>query len=138
MTIEWRPIAPGDIDHELLWSGVGLAVAVLVLAGSPLIGLLHPPCVFKAVTGIPCPTCGATRAVLALLRGEWWSAVRFNPLVTLILVGWMAWIPYALGTLALGSRRLRVVCSSRDCTWLRILAVGTIAANWVFLVLDAR
>ncbi len=27
-------------------------------------------CIFRRLTGLPCPTCGATRGVLALLRGE--------------------------------------------------------------------
>jgi hypothetical protein len=36
------------------------------------------PCIFKLLTGIPCPACGSTRAVLALLRGE--NVLAYNPL----------------------------------------------------------
>jgi hypothetical protein len=36
------------------------------------------PCLFKLLTGIPCPSCGSTRAVLALLRGE--DVLAYNPL----------------------------------------------------------
>jgi hypothetical protein len=36
------------------------------------------PCLFKLLTGIPCPACGSTRAVLALLRGE--DVFVYNPL----------------------------------------------------------
>jgi hypothetical protein len=36
------------------------------------------PCLFKLLTGIPCPACGSTRAVLALLRGE--DVLAYNAL----------------------------------------------------------
>jgi len=36
------------------------------------------PCLFKLLTGIPCPACGSTRAVLALLRGG--DVLAYNPL----------------------------------------------------------
>jgi Protein of unknown function (DUF2752) len=42
------------------------------------------PCPFKATTGWECPACGATRAGLALLRGEFLSAVRDNALVVAV------------------------------------------------------
>jgi hypothetical protein len=138
MTIQWRRLEADEIDHELIWSVVGLAAVALAIMGSPFVALLHLPCAFKAVTGLPCPTCGATRAVLALLHGEWPSAFRMNPLLTLVLAGWVTWLPYGLATGARAGRRLRIACSTQDCTCLRILAAGAIAANWVFLILDGR
>jgi hypothetical protein len=138
VTLEWRTLRPGEIDHELLWSAVGLAAAVLAVAGGPVVGFLPVGCAFRAITGMPCPTCGATRAVLALLQGEWYAALRFNPLLTVTLIGWLAWLPYGLATGARRGRRLRVALSSRDCTSLRVFALGAIAVNWAFLVLDGR
>jgi hypothetical protein len=45
-------------------------------------------CVFRSLTGLPCPGCGSTRAVGALLRGHIREAFDFHPLifVTLILI----------------------------------------------------
>lgn len=37
-------------------------------------------CLFKNVAGIPCPSCGTTRAVLCLLHGQWQDALYINPL----------------------------------------------------------
>ena len=38
------------------------------------------PCsVFKAVTGLPCPTSGGWRSFCALLRGDWKTSLLFNP-----------------------------------------------------------
>ena len=43
------------------------------------------PCLFKLVTDKPCFLCGGTRASLNLAMGNPIIALRFNPLVTLIL-----------------------------------------------------
>jgi hypothetical protein len=43
-----------------------------------------PVCLFKLVTNVPCPTCGATRSVLAITNGDFINAVLINPLGYLI------------------------------------------------------
>jgi len=37
-------------------------------------------CMLRRMTGMPCPTCGATRSLRALGQGEVAAAVRFHPL----------------------------------------------------------
>jgi hypothetical protein len=43
-------------------------------------------CVMNAVAGLPCPACGITRALLALVRLDLESALRWHPLFWLILL----------------------------------------------------
>ncbi|HEX7880368.1 MAG TPA: DUF2752 domain-containing protein [Candidatus Eisenbacteria bacterium] len=45
-----------------------------------------PPCLFKAVAGLPCPSCGLTRSGLAMGQGDWVAAFRFHPLGPLFVV----------------------------------------------------
>jgi hypothetical protein len=52
----------------------------------------HPICPFKAVTSLPCPGCGMTRAVLALGQGRVLAAVGFNPLVLPLVAAMLAWL----------------------------------------------
>lgn len=64
---------------------IPVAAAAAVLAAQWLIGALPaglPTCPMLRITGLRCPLCGGTHAVLALVRGELWKAVRYNPLVT--------------------------------------------------------
>src|SRR3954452_646196 len=58
---------------------------------------VHPPyaCPLRAATGIPCPFCGMTRAVVAAVHGDIAASLRYNPagillvVITLALVmGW--------------------------------------------------
>lgn len=37
-------------------------------------------CMLKHTTGIPCPSCGSTRAVLSILNGDLLQALYWNPL----------------------------------------------------------
>jgi hypothetical protein len=46
----------------------------------------HPvPCLFTAVLGVRCPGCGMTRAVSCAMHGRFKDAMRYNPLVVLVL-----------------------------------------------------
>jgi hypothetical protein len=50
------------------------------------------PCVFARVCHLPCPSCGSTRAVFALLHADWHGVLRHNPLgpVVALLLGVLA------------------------------------------------
>ncbi len=43
-------------------------------------------CMFKKITGLPCPSCGATRAIITLLKGHWEDSLLINPLGVLLLL----------------------------------------------------
>lgn len=43
-------------------------------------------CPLRRFVGIPCPTCGSTRAVLRLVRGDFAGAFALQPLVTGLLL----------------------------------------------------
>jgi len=55
--------------------------------------MLLPVCTFRAALGFPCPSCGVTRAGLALAQGDWLKACAYNPLLVVsigILSLWSA------------------------------------------------
>jgi len=45
-------------------------------------------CIFRNITGVPCPSCGTTRSVLAILDGDLMNSIDHNPfgLVVVILL----------------------------------------------------
>jgi hypothetical protein len=71
-------------------------LALALLAGTLLLPLLAfdwvtAPgslvlCPLRAVTGIPCPSCGLTRALAHLWRGHWADAIHFHPFVPLVFL----------------------------------------------------
>lgn len=42
----------------------------------------HAPsvCIIKTITGVPCPSCGATRSVMSIFHGHFTEAFFWNPL----------------------------------------------------------
>ncbi len=41
-------------------------------------------CPIKKISGLPCPSCGSTRAVLSLYDGHLWQSLLINPIGILI------------------------------------------------------
>ena len=66
---------------------IGLGTIGLYTAASeiPLEGVALIPCVFHAVTDVPCLGCGMTRACLALIHGHFADAWRYHPFSFLII-----------------------------------------------------
>jgi phosphatidylserine synthase len=138
MRLVHRALDPAEIDHERLWGWVGLAAAVCGATILATVGPLTVACPFKHLSGLPCPTCGSTRAVMALLEGEWSDALWLNPATTLAIVCSTVTIPIALWTSRAGHRRWRLVVTSREAGWIRLGALAVIAAQWCFLMLTGR
>jgi hypothetical protein len=52
----------------------------------------YPACAFHNLTGLNCPGCGATRALYALLHGNFSAAMRDNALFVLALAALAVWV----------------------------------------------
>ncbi len=83
-------------------------------------------CTLRRVTGVPCPTCGSTRAVEAALRGDFLSALFYNPLVIGILV--VGGVVVALRFIA--KRRFALVLSKRERLVAWALMLSVVGLNW--------
>jgi hypothetical protein len=84
----------------LLVVAVGLAGATVLYFFNPATHSFYPICQFHRLTGWNCPGCGMTRALHALLRGQFTAAVRDNALLVGLLAlgavrglkfGWNHW-----------------------------------------------
>ncbi len=135
MKLEWTE--PAGLDHELLWGSVVLFVLV-VFAVLPVPSLLAGSgyrCPFRAITGLPCPTCGGTRALHALTRLELWTAFTLNPLVATTGLAAALLVPFALGSWACGARRLRLTdVRPRDRRLIAAALAALVLLNWLYLL----
>jgi hypothetical protein len=94
----------------------GAVYALLCRAG------LGIPCLFQSFWGITCPSCGASRAALALLRLDFTAAVEANPLFALAIYPLGAFLFFqdmavCIWNLAKGERRLsflRYLCREKE------------------------
>lgn len=134
MRVVWRRMPAAGFDHELVWLSVSLAA----LAGGAAwlaIGLGWPQCPFLAMTGWPCLTCGATRATVAFLHGDFLQAFSWNPLALLALCGVAVFDVYAVIVLLARAPRLRIADWARtEKNVVRIAVVCALMLNWIFLL----
>ncbi len=49
-------------------------------------------CLFHRLTGLACPTCGLTRALASLVRGEWATSFREHALGLPLLRGLVGFV----------------------------------------------
>lgn len=129
--------APGTVPLAALFAALAAALA-LVGGMLSLDGLGLPICVFKATTGVPCVTCGGTRALVALGHLDVPGALAMNPLVALSL---LVLIPWGVADALLAALRRRALVlevgpvAGRALLW---AAVPAILANWAYLVVVGR
>lgn len=83
------PICYYQLFNSLNYRNFYILVILLSLAGWSwlLYHMLSPEqeigvslCIFKEVTGLPCPACGTTRSTVSLLKGSFYEALYTNPL----------------------------------------------------------
>lgn len=71
-------------EKQLAWVWGVLAASTLLLRPVWLaIAPLLPACPFRALTGVPCLSCGTTRAAVALLDDRVVDALHANPLAAI-------------------------------------------------------
>lgn len=93
-------------------------------------------CLFRHLFGLPCPSCGLTRALAHLAKGEWPAALAAHPLAPLLAAElgllWAAWgVSLARGSrprFAYPDRVAGSAESTRAGTW-------TVPGEWVELLL---
>lgn len=117
---------------------LGLGLVGGLVAG--LLGLDRLPltlCYFKALSGWPCLSCGATRAVARLALLDVRAALAMNPLAAF---GGLALVPWGLSdaVLMVRGRALRASLAPSLHRGARWLVVSALAANWVYLLAVGR
>jgi len=108
-------------------------VALAPLA--PALASVLPPCPFHLLTGYPCASCGSTRAALLLVRFDVAGSFLMNPLAALFMV---AFVVGGIAALALALAGRGIPEPRRYPLSVRVLAVASVAANWVFLIASGR
>jgi hypothetical protein len=131
MTVRVQP-RPKGVSTPL-----ALAASIAVLA--PAIAWLHldrlpiTVCLFKTVTGMPCMTCGSTRALGLVGRLDIPGAFHMNPLMASLFVGLLAFAAAELIFRAQG-RSIAISFGPREKrVWAFVLA-GLVLLNWAYLI----
>ena len=93
-------------------------------------------CMFKRITSIPCPSCGSTRSVLSLLKGDFTGALLLNPfgiIIMAVLIISPVWISYDVisrkGTLYNSYIKAEHFLRRK---WIAIPLILLVLLNWIW------
>lgn len=93
-------------------------------------------CLFKRLTGIPCPSCGSTRSVLALLHGDFSSGIYWNPfgiiLISILLLAplWILFdVVFRRQTLFSFYNQTERIIRRK---WIAIALILLVILNWIW------
>lgn len=142
-----RPGTPSAVVAMLMLAQIA-AAGILLRASTDRVWFLGHPvggvCLFRSLTGLPCPTCGMTRSIVLALNGQLGAALRLNlagPVWVLALATlaaallWLAWRERGSGSeqTAVARRRVRLLAIAQGAVF--GLALAT---NWIWALAGRR
>jgi hypothetical protein len=124
---------PEGIEFGIIYG----SIALLILAVGRFLPVLSwaPDCVFRGLTGIPCPTCGATRSVVHLSHGNFLSAFTMNPLITVLLIAATVYFVVSLVSAMFDLPRMSVFFTDSEKHIVRAGVAILLLVQWVYLVI---
>ena len=125
----WIDFPVLERNGRLTLSGYGLNLLIALTCLGTLVyplldagGILNVNCVFKSLTGLPCPTCGYSTAIGCFIGGDFLHSFLHNP-------GWIFWLALQLVLVYLG---IRSVLTGRQA----VLPLRLVLVLAVFILLN--
>lgn len=116
-----------------VWFSIAFVGLILGVQFAARWQIPFPQCMLRKFTGIPCPTCGCTRSLLAWSNLDLAAAFRFNPLFFVLSVGLLGWLVLWCVERLTGRAWLEqwVTQVRRGPVWKVFLALAVV--NWLYL-----
>jgi len=99
-------------------------------------GLGRDVCYIKLLTGLPCPTCGGTRALLAIINGQFLAAWSYNPVGYLYLIIILIGLPLLITDLTFKQEYLFQLSESIikfiKMKYPKLILISVVVFNWVW------
>jgi len=117
---------------RLVWLGSAMLLAI---------GRFYPfdrfplvTCPLKAMTGIPCPGCGMTRAFVRFTHGDWAGSIHVSPLGAALAATAALATAYGLLRMTVLRRGLALELTPRESRVSSLVLLGALLVNWVYLI----
>lgn len=131
MTRDERPALRLLVDGR--WSSLAWILGVGGLLAAALAVPWRGECGFRYALGAPCPGCGMTRALLALLEGRVGESLLLHPLALPLALGTAVLVAMAVREGVTGRRGLRALADRRAGP-VAVLALVLLGGVWLVRV----
>ncbi|MBN2410551.1 DUF2752 domain-containing protein [candidate division KSB1 bacterium] len=93
-----------------------------------------PPCLFRQITGIPCPACGATHSGYYLSHFQIIPAFLTNPFFFILFVGLIVWGCNTAAGLIF-KKKLQLILTVQESKIIRFIIITSFPLNWLYLII---
>jgi hypothetical protein len=93
-------------------------------------------CTFRSITGLPCMSCGSTRALGRLARFDVAGAFILQPMITVAAAGILAW-GIIDSFVYIARRGALALTDTRGVGRLTLLIGALFVLNWIYLLMRA-
>lgn len=98
--------------------------------------LLFFPCLFKFISGYPCPACGTRRAIFTILQGHIYTSVLINPYGLLFVTISIVYLIGVSFDFISGNRRFYYQLKKSEQLlankYTLLLIISLMIANWIW------
>lgn len=133
MRIVFRQRERGELDFGLLYGGIVL-LGLFAVRFLP-VSLFLPSCYFRSVLGLPCPSCGTTRSIVSLVRGDVLGSLAMNPLAAVLILIALLWFCHSVLAAVFVLPKPSLLLTEKEKNAVRPGAVMLVLANWAYLVI---
>lgn len=112
----WGERAAAPDCYRLLFNPFatwGSLAMLLLVSYLPPDGAGVPICLFRAISGLPCPGCGLTRALSSLIQGNPAAAFSYHPFAFIVLPLFLMLAAHNFLPVA-ARQRAQAFCSAHD------------------------
>jgi hypothetical protein len=99
-------------------------------------------CLFKRMVGVPCPSCGSTGAILAVLQGDVYASLQLNPMGLMSFLAMVIiplWVMFdsilKKDSFYVFYGYIETVCKNKKVAW---TGVALVLLNWLWNIAKGR
>jgi len=133
MRLKIRHTSFSELKLGFIYLLIGIIGFIFVRLNQNLFDTI-PPCMFRQITGIPCPTCGATHSGYYLSHFQFIQAFLANPFIFFLFIGLILWGANTLAGLAF-KKNIQILLTIKESKLARIIMISSFPLNWIFLIL---
>lgn len=92
----------------------------------------HTICIFKNITGYPCPGCGTTRGTILLFKGRFFESIMLNPVALFMNIMAVTAFVMIIRDLLLHKSDFHKFSTRKIHPLILALVVLLVIANWIW------
>jgi hypothetical protein len=97
-------------------------------------------CLFKKITGVPCPSCGTTHSVVSIFHGMFLVALHYNPIGYIVAIMLIIIPPWIITDLISGKETFFKFYKKTELVirkkWIAIPSVLLILTIWILNIFN--